>query len=99
MILKGSWFYTPVEKGNKIRVLGEFNSRNWWKLILDDLNDDEKTHKAFLLVVEPEILLTSTTVSTSTKCCRATLLWDNFWNSEGDPNLALLLGNVIHLIF
>jgi hypothetical protein len=65
-LLNGSWGRTPVEPGNKVRVIGTFSSENKWRLKFDDHGPGPG--KGFLFVLEPSILLNSTTVSTSAQC-------------------------------
>jgi hypothetical protein len=90
-----------LEPGDTVRIIGTFCKDNNYQISLDDFPIDEKNSilKARFLVYEPEILVPSTGISTAAECARIPLLREQFKNAEGDPNYALILGNVIHLIF
>jgi len=99
--MKHSWHRTILEPGDIVRVIGTFCKENKYHLELDDLERNEKNEhlKARFIVLEPEILIPSTSISISSPCPRVPLIRELFKNAEGDPNYALILGNVIHLVF
>jgi hypothetical protein len=91
-----------MDKGDVVRVIGEFSKENNYELVLDDIPSKEgevRKDKARFVIVEPEILVPSTTISTSSPCPRVPLLRELFKNAEGSPNYPLILGNIVHLVF
>ena len=102
VVLKHSWNRTLLESGDIVRIIGTFTKENNFTLILDDIpveSDQQKSERARFLVLEPEILIPSTSISTASPCPRVPLFRELFKNAEGDPNYALILGNVVHLVF
>lgn len=102
VILKHSWNRTLLEFGDVVRIIGTFCKENDFCLNFNELDpkdEKDKIKKGRLLVLEPEILIPSTSISTASPCPRVPLLRELFKNAEGDPNYALTLGNVIHLLF
>jgi len=104
--LKHSWHRTLMDPGDIVRIVGVFSQENQFHLSLDDLplehpQDPEKkrTDKGRYLVLEPDILIPSTGISTAYPWPRVPLLRELFKNAEGDPNYALILGNIVHLVF
>ena len=90
-----------LEPGDIVRIIGVFSQENNFSLIFDDLAPDEndKMKKGKFIILEPDILVPSTSISTAFPCPRVPLLRELFKNSEGDPNYALTFGNILHLMF
>lgn len=70
--LKHSWHRTLMDPGDIVRIVGVFSQENQFHLSLDDLplehpQDPEKkrTDKGRYLVLEPDILIPSTGISTA----------------------------------
>ena len=102
VILKHSWNRTLLEVGDIVRIIGVFNHKNNFRLILDDIpieKDEEKSVRGRFIILEPDILIPSTSISTAFPWPRVPLLRELFKNSEGDPKYALTFGNVVHLVF
>ena len=57
------------------------------------LNNEEENY----IIVYPDILVTPTSISTSTKCLRRSIL-DKYFKTEG-ANEVMFLGTLLHRIF
>lgn len=100
--LKHSWSRTLLEVGDIVRIIGVFNHKNKFKLILDDIpieSEQDKSIRGRFIILEPDILIPSTSISTACPCPRVPLLRELFKNSEGNPKYPLTFGNVVHLVF
>ena len=99
--LNHTWSRIILEEEDVVRIIGTFTSKNSFQLRLDDLpgKKDDAIPKARFLILEPDLLIPSTGISTASNCHRVPLLRELFKNAEGNPNYALILGNVIHLVF
>ena len=101
----GNWaIQLWVEKGDTVRIIGNFCKENKFHLRIDDnsteeLSDDQKLKKASLIIVEPHILIPTTQIVKAFPCARKSYISKQFTGSPGDINYALVLGNVIHEIF
>ena len=56
-------------------MIGTFQQSNGYKLLIDDLREITM-EKAEYVILEPEMLLTSTTISTGIDCVRDPMLKD-----------------------
>lgn len=100
LVLIGSWGTRLfAERGDMVRVIGTFCSDNNFQLKLTDNELDPDLSKASLLIVEPHILIPSTSISLAFPCVRNAELKYQFKGLSGDINYALVLGNTIHNVF
>ena len=101
MILTQSWFYSNIEKGDQIRVIGKFSEKNKFWLRFDDFNiqDQSEDEKGRFFVLEPELLITSTDISIASPWPRVPILKSMYWNWEKQPKFPLIFGNIVHLVF
>jgi hypothetical protein len=98
------WTRTPIDHGDVVRVIGRFNKANQYTLVLDDqvdADDDDTAGEASarFLILDPFIMISSTTLVTSFPCVRRSLFADAFQSSVGDFSYALVIGNIIHDAF
>lgn len=103
LTLRGMWTRTPIDHGDIIRVIGRFTKSNQYTLVLDDQVDgeDEESNdqSAQFLILEPFIMIASTTIVSSFPCVRKSLFSDSFKNSIGDFGYPLVIGKIIHDAF
>ncbi|XP_023228327.1 DNA replication ATP-dependent helicase/nuclease DNA2-like isoform X2 [Centruroides sculpturatus] len=85
--LEGVWMNTVCEVGDVVCVQAEFIEG---RAKIDNENG--------LLIIHPDYLISSTTVSSALFCMRKTVLADKFqgWDSG---NMSMLLGTIIHQLF
>ena len=99
--LRHSWARCVVDVGDVVRIVGKFCKTNNYSLSLDDLpvkNKEDAILKGRFLVLEPDILIASTSISTATPWARVPLLKELFKNTS-DIGYPLVLGNIVHLLF
>lgn len=89
-ILCGIWFFSNVLKGDVIHLIEANFSENKRTYVIDN----EKGS----IVVNPDLLLTSTNVSQANFCMRKAWLGSKFggWFSQ---NTAMLIGTIVHQLF
>ncbi|XP_052810717.1 DNA replication ATP-dependent helicase/nuclease DNA2-like [Mya arenaria] len=85
--LHGFWLDTHVEEGDTVHVLGEFVDSHC------HMTDTEG-----LLVVNPDLLLSGTTVVSACFCMRKSILKEKFKGCDS-RNVYMLYGSIIHTIF
>ena len=102
--MKGRWAsQTWIDMGDLIRVIGEYKKDNMFHLFLND--DFESPHqtqinkKASMIIVEPQILIPTTTIVNAFPCVRKAVLSNQYKGLSGDINYPLILGNIVHDIF
>ena len=66
--LKGTWIDTTVRQGDVVNVLGLDETKNEW--IVDDLNG--------LLIVNPDLLISGTSIVSTLFCMRKAVLNERF---------------------
>jgi hypothetical protein len=77
--IRGKWArYLWVEKEDVVRIIGTFSKLNSFHLMIDDDNeerDEQKLlHKASMIIVEPHILIPTTTIVKAFPCVRKAYL-------------------------
>ena len=73
--LRGEWMKTPVDHGDTVRIIGSFSKQNNQTLTLDDHEGDPITGAKFL-ILEPRILISSTSIVQSFPCVRRSIFQD-----------------------
>ncbi|CDW90542.1 dna replication atp-dependent helicase dna2 [Stylonychia lemnae] len=96
--LRGHWIRTPIDHGDIVRIIGQFKKSNQYTLTLDDDEPDPETG-ALYLILEPYILIPSTTIVSSFPCVRRSIFADQFRTNLGDFEYPLVIGNIIHEAF
>uniref|UniRef100_A0A803LIK9 DNA replication ATP-dependent helicase/nuclease n=1 Tax=Chenopodium quinoa TaxID=63459 RepID=A0A803LIK9_CHEQI len=81
------WFYSVIEPGDSIRVIGEF----------DNQGNCNINHDKNLLVIQPNLLLSGTRVAGSFSCPRRAVLDERL--KCGESSTAALTGTLLHQIF
>jgi len=102
LTLRNMWAKTTVDHGDIVRVLGVYSKKNGYTLTLDDMlpeDPEEQESYARFLVVEPFVMITSTSIMNSFPCVRKSVFQDQFRTSNWDINYPLVLGNILHIAF
>ncbi|XP_056693295.1 DNA replication ATP-dependent helicase/nuclease JHS1 isoform X2 [Spinacia oleracea] len=81
------WFYSVIEPGDSVRVIGEFDNQGTC-----DVNHDNN-----LLVIHPNLLLSGTRIAGSFSCPRRAVLDERL--RGGETSTAALTGTLLHQIF
>ncbi|XP_061197074.1 DNA replication ATP-dependent helicase/nuclease DNA2-like [Saccostrea echinata] len=87
-VLCGFWSDTHVEEGDTIHILGTFDSNGICRI----------TDKEGFIIVNPDLLLSGTTVVSSIFCMRKSILNDKFKGCDRG-NIQMLYGSIIHSVF
>ena len=103
--MRGMWTRTPVDHGDMVRVIGKFSKLNGYQLILDDQDEDAEdgesnnntiTSFAKFIILEPKIMISTTSIVNSFPCVRKSLFSETFRNTNNDFTYPLVIGNIIH---
>ncbi|KAL8160935.1 hypothetical protein V2J09_012424 [Rumex salicifolius] len=81
------WFYSVIEPGDTVRVIGEFDEQG--NCYVDQDNN--------LVIVNPRALISGTRVAASFSCSRRAVLDERLRSSE--QSIPALTGTVLHQIF
>ena len=87
---------------NLVRIIGTFSQENNFSLAFDEKNFDDarsKLYKGRFIILEPEIIISSTSIITAEPWPRVPLLRELFKKSECIPDYQLAYGNTLHLVF
>lgn len=96
--LRDSWSHTPVTKGNVIhvsRLPSQKGAAQTSQAAQIELNDSERS--AFI-IVEPDHMLSATTVADSFDCIRKAVLQDRI-KATAETSEPMVYGKVLHEIF
>eukprot|EP00347_Sterkiella_histriomuscorum_P013745 403363527 len=96
--LRGTWVRTPIDHGDIVRIIGQFKRQNNYTLTLDD-NESDPESSAQYLILEPFILIPTTSIVSSFPCVRRSIFADQFRTNLGDYEYPLVIGNIIHEAF
>ena len=66
---------------------------------MDAEDDDSSDSNAQFLVLEPFVMISSTSIVSSFPCVRRSLFSDSFRSSVSEFSYSLVLGNIIHDAF
>lgn len=86
-VLSGFWLDSHIEEGDTVHILAEFTD-----------NVCYITDKSGLLVINPDLLLSGTTVVSSVFCMRKSILKEKFKGCDS-RNIQMLYGSIIHTVF
>lgn len=89
--LQDDWIETPVEQGDTINLIGSFDATVTPSLVLTRRDSS-------LIILHPDILVSSTKVADSAHCTRKALLQELIRTSAGSGSAspALIYGNMLH---
>lgn len=83
-ILKGSWIDTKVNAGDIVNVLALSDDKD--EIVIDDMNG--------LVVVNPDLLISGTSIVSTLFCMRKAVLNERF--KEGGSSRSMLIGTLVH---
>ena len=85
--LKGSWTDTLVKENDIVNILSVEISENCDEVVIDDMNG--------LLVVNPDMLVSGTSIVSTLFCMRKAVLNERFKGQDG-PSRSMLIGTLVH---
>lgn len=90
ILLRDSWSSQTLEPGNIIHIIGEYDDTKQSEIIL--------TNENFLLIVNPDRLITCTNIADSFNCQRKVVLRDRI-RPAGESNKFIIYGCILHDVF
>ncbi|CAI2367503.1 unnamed protein product [Moneuplotes crassus] len=104
VLLRGNWYKTPIDEGDHIRVIGTFCLENEYTLVLEngytyDPNVKSDINYAEYIILEPDIMVSSTTITSSFPCVRRGVFSEIFKSSSIEKKGNMVLGNIVHSTF
>ncbi|CAI4064053.1 hypothetical protein SKDZ_08G2110 [Saccharomyces kudriavzevii ZP591] len=95
VVVRHPWVYLEFEAGDVIHIIEGKNIENK-RLLSDDKNPKTQLANDNLLVLNPDILFSATSVGSSVGCLRRAVLQMKFQDPRGEPSLVMTLGNIVH---
>lgn len=94
VIVRAPWVYLDFMEGDVIHIIEGKNFEN--KRLLSD-DKDLKTQKVNdnLLITNPDLLLSATTIGNSIECMRRAVLKSRF-TQPGEPGILMTIGSIVH---
>ena len=89
LILNGLWIDTDVNTNDICNIINPLKFKSHWEI----------NNQQGLFIVNPDILLSGTTISGSMFCQRKSILQHYFTDVAGKTKKSMLLGTLIHSIF
>ncbi|CCF58375.1 hypothetical protein KAFR_0E02220 [Kazachstania africana CBS 2517] len=95
VILRNPWVYLDFDEGDIIHIVEGKDASNK-RLLSDDRDPTTNRVNDNLLVLNPDILVSATTVGKSVQCMRSSVLDNFFQDPRGEPSLPMTIGNIVH---
>lgn len=95
VVVRHPWVYLEFEAGDVIHIIEGKNIENK-RLLSDDKNPKTQLANDNLLVLNPDVLFSATSVGSSVGCLRRSILQMQFQDPRGEPSLVMTLGNIVH---
>lgn len=95
VIVRKPWVYLNLEQGDVIHIIEGTKFSNK-RLLSDDIDPNTKALNDNLLVVNPDILLSATTIGQFLHCRRSGMIQQFFEDTRGDTSLPMTIGNIVH---
>ena len=95
VVVRHPWVYLEFEAGDVIHIIEGKNIENK-RLLSDDKHPKTQLANDNLLVLNPDILFSATSVGSSVGCLRRAILQMQFRDPRGEPSLVMTLGNIVH---
>ncbi|GAV48188.1 hypothetical protein ZYGR_0I04850 [Zygosaccharomyces rouxii] len=95
VMVRHPWVYLEFSRGDAIHIIQGQNVDNK-RLLSDDINPKTNVRNDNLLVLNPDILLSATTVGNSIGCLRRSTIETIFDDPRGEPKISMTIGNIVH---
>lgn len=86
--LRQNWFFTPVEVGDNLYLHGEYDENGICAV--------DNSH--FFIILNPDFLVSCTSVATSYSCTRKTILQERI-KMTSDVSVSQIYGKILHCLF
>ncbi|SCU90102.1 LAMI_0E00628g1_1 [Lachancea mirantina] len=96
LTIRPPWTVLEYEEGDVLHIIKGQNV-NDFSVLSNEVNPKSKRINDNLLVQNPDILLSATTVGKSVECSRRSLL-SSLFSGPMEPSLPALIGNIVHEI-
>lgn len=95
VILRNPWVYLEIYEGDVIHIIEGKNYSNK-RLLSQDKDPITHAENDNILILHPDILLSATTLGSSTKCLRCSIIDNLFQDTRNDQNISMTIGNIVH---
>jgi len=95
VILRNPWVYLDIYEGDIIHIIEGKNFANK-RLLSQDKDPQTLLENDNLLIVHPDILLSATTIGSSTKCLRCSVINNLFQDVRNEQSISMTIGNIVH---
>ena len=95
VILRNPWVYLEIYEGDVIHIIEGKNYANK-RLLSQDKDPITQAENDNILILHPDILLSATTLGTSTKCLRCSIIDNLFQDIRNEQSISMTIGNIIH---
>lgn len=95
VIVRNPWVYLKFERGDVIHIIEGKNFENK-RLLSNDENPKTRLGNDNLLILNPDLLLSATSVGSSMECLRRGVIQAIFKDSRGEPSIVMTIGNIVH---
>lgn len=94
LVVRSPWSRLTFKEGDVVHTISGSNTTNR-RLFSDDRDPETGKINDNLLILNPDILISATTVGRAVECERRALL-SNQISGPGEPSLPALVGNIVH---
>lgn len=95
VIVRHPWVYLDFVVGDIVHIIEGKNSSNK-RLLSDDIDPKTQLPNDNLLILNPDIILSATTVGNSIDCIRKAVIGEFFQDCREEPSLPMLVGSLVH---
>lgn len=95
VIVRHPWVYLEFDEGDVVHIIEGKNIENK-RLLSDDKNTKTQLANDNLLILNPDLLLSATSVGSSIECLRRAVLQATLDDPRGEPSLVMTIGNIVH---
>ncbi|SMN20754.1 similar to Saccharomyces cerevisiae YHR164C DNA2 Tripartite DNA replication factor with single-stranded DNA-dependent ATPase, ATP-dependent nuclease, and helicase activities [Maudiozyma saulgeensis] len=95
VILRNPWVYLDIYEGDVIHIIEGKNFANK-RLLSQDKDPQTLVENDNLLILHPDLLLSATTIGSSTKCLRCSVIDNMFQDIRNEQSISMTIGNIVH---
>ncbi|AQZ16294.1 DNA2 (YHR164C) [Zygosaccharomyces parabailii] len=95
VMVRHPWVYLEFTKGDVLHIIEGQNITNK-RLLSDDVNPQTQLKNDNLLILNPDVLLSATSVGSSIECLRRAVLQTIIEDPRGEPSIVMTIGNIVH---
>lgn len=95
VILRNPWVYLEIYEGDVIHIIEGKNYSNK-RLLSQDKDPITQAVNDNILILHPDILLSATTLGSSTKCLRCSIIDNLYQDIRNEQSISMTIGNIVH---